>query len=82
MLTPQEKRAAERNLKSMTKAVELMCKQCVYMPGGDGPWRQQVQEQCPQPGCPLYNFRPCVGGQARKTGNARRIDSKPRLKLE
>lgn len=82
MLTPKEKKEAERNIKSRARAIELMCKECTYMPGVKGTWRQQVQELCPNASCPLHNWRPCVGGEARKTGNATRIDSKPSLQLE
>jgi len=82
MLTPKDKAEGIRNMKSRQRAIELMCKQCVYMPGLRESWREQVQEQCPQPDCPLFNWRPCVGGEARRQGQATRIDPKPRLQLE
>ena len=82
MLTPKDKAEATKNMKSRQRAIELMCKQCVYVPDLKETWRQQVQELCPQPSCPLFNFRPVIGGEARKQGQATRIDPKPRLQLE
>ena len=44
--------------RSMRKAINEMCKACIYDPvGGGGTWRQQV-EACTAKGCPLYDYRP------------------------
>ena len=44
--------------KSFRKAVNQMCKQCIYDPqGGAGTWRQQT-EACPAKDCPLWDLRP------------------------
>lgn len=82
MLPPNDERAGMRNLKSRAKAIELMCKRCCYFPEKQETWRQQVEDLCPDNRCPLYNFRPCVGGEARKAHKLARFDSKPQLKLE
>jgi hypothetical protein len=43
---------------SMRKAINAMCRDCVYDPmSGDGNWRQRV-ERCTSPECPLYELRP------------------------
>lgn len=43
---------------SLRRAINDMCKQCIYDPqGGSGTWRQQV-EACPSKGCPLWGHRP------------------------
>jgi hypothetical protein len=43
--------------KSYKKAIEEMCKHCIYDKNAAGTWRQQV-DACTSPKCPLYNFRP------------------------
>jgi hypothetical protein len=43
--------------KSYKKYVEDMCKACIYDPGAEGAWRQQV-EACTATSCPLYEVRP------------------------
>lgn len=43
---------------SMRKAINLMCKNCIYdETPGNGTWRQQV-EACTATSCPLYPLRP------------------------
>lgn len=43
---------------SRSKAINSMCRQCIYDPiGGTGTWREQVAA-CASSGCPLYDFRP------------------------
>jgi hypothetical protein len=42
--------------KKLVKAIDKMCKECIYDPG-NGSWREQV-ERCPSPKCPLYTHRP------------------------
>ena len=50
---------------SLRKAVDVMCKSCIYDPGsGNGAWRQQVQA-CSSSNCPLHSVRP-VPVNARK----------------
>ena len=43
---------------SLRKAINEMCKECIYDPlAGLGNWRQQVSA-CTMPRCPLYPVRP------------------------
>lgn len=48
---------------SRKKAIDEMCKQCIYDGSGNGSWRKQTEE-CPSDGvrtkhkCPLWDFRP------------------------
>ncbi|GEM_PF-1533161 len=44
-------------MRSMRKAINLNCKQCIYDPFVKGTWRQQV-ETCGMSKCPLWEFRP------------------------
>jgi hypothetical protein len=50
------KRTKSRLEKKLVKAIEKMCKECIYDPG-NGSWREQVEE-CPSFKCPLYTHRP------------------------
>ncbi len=50
---------------SMRKAINDMCKQCIYDPADKGNWRQQVQA-CTSPKCPLYDLRPISKPDKRK----------------
>ena len=42
---------------SMRKAINDMCKACIYDGRSEGTWRKQVEE-CTSPKCPLYPLRP------------------------
>ena len=42
---------------SRKKAIEEMCKECIYDPAESGNWRQQVH-MCENKECPLYLYRP------------------------
>ena len=42
---------------SMRKAINAMCKGCIFDPVAGGQWRQQV-EACTSPECPLFELRP------------------------
>ena len=42
---------------SRKKAIEEMCKQCIYDPKTPGTWLQQVTD-CVGVSCPLYEVRP------------------------
>ena len=42
---------------SRSKAINQMCKECIYDPGAEGTWRAQV-EACTRTACPLYPYRP------------------------
>jgi hypothetical protein len=42
---------------SRTRAINLMCKQCIYDKSAEGTWRKQV-ELCTADTCPLYKYRP------------------------
>ena len=42
---------------SLRKAINDMCKQCIYDKRDNGTWRQQV-ERCTSPSCALYDYRP------------------------
>jgi len=57
MITDSERATAQRNTKSLRRAVNLMCKDCVYDDHESGNWRQQT-EGCTSLTCPLWNFRP------------------------
>lgn len=47
---------------SLRKAVNEMCKQCIYDKiGGDGTWRQQTAA-CTDKTCALYSVRPLSDG--------------------
>ena len=51
-------------MKSMRKAINEKCKECIYDPmPGNGTWRQQV-EACTSKSCPLYEFRPKSEGKS------------------
>lgn len=45
---------------SMRKAINDMCKSCIYDPTEPGTWRKQVQD-CQISGCALYAYRPKSG---------------------
>ena len=42
---------------SMRKAINDMCKSCIFDGSSEGTWRKQV-EDCTSPNCPLYPLRP------------------------
>jgi len=42
--------------KKLVKAIDKMCKECIY-DTGNGSWREQV-ERCTSSKCPLYTHRP------------------------
>ena len=42
---------------SMRRAINAMCKDCIFDPMGGGNWRQQVSA-CSTPSCPLFELRP------------------------
>ena len=51
-LAPRKKRP------SMRKAIDAMCKECIYDPfSGSGTWRQQT-DGCTSTNCPLFDLRP------------------------
>ncbi|GEM_PF-4515505 len=63
MITDSERRQAQKNTTSRQKAINLMCKDCIYDDHEHGTWRQQV-EDCPsRRSCPLWNFRPTSVGK-------------------
>jgi hypothetical protein len=45
----------------MRKAINAMCRACIYDQRGSGTWRQQVEE-CTDRNCPLYPLRPVSSG--------------------
>lgn len=48
---------------STRKAIDDMCKECIYDgSGGSGTWREQVGN-CPCVNCPLYLLRPLPQGK-------------------
>ena len=50
----------------LRRALDNMCKSCIYDPHpGNGTWRQQV-EDCPSTDCPLYQVRPITGETRRR----------------
>ena len=49
---------------SMRKAINDMCKDCIYDEYEAGTWRAQV-EACPCTDCPLYQHRPLTSGTKR-----------------
>ena len=58
ILKMQEGRRKAKKKPSMRKAINAMCKSCIYDPGyGNGTWRQQV-ENCTASSCPLWELRP------------------------
>lgn len=44
-------------MKGSQKAINRMCKSCIYDPSARGTWRQQVT-LCSVTACPLYAHRP------------------------
>ena len=45
-------------LRNRAKAIDAMCKDCIYDSQAKGTWRLQV-ENCPnETTCPLWSFRP------------------------
>ena len=60
------RKAPRKKRESMRKAIDDMCKQCIYDPySGAGTWRQQV-EGCTSPSCPLFNLRPKAEGSSHR----------------
>lgn len=55
-------------MRSMRKAIDLNCRQCIYDPFVKGTWRQQTQA-CEITKCPLWDFRP----KSRAKGNSRSL---------
>ena len=53
------KKKTTRRRPSLRKAIDNMCKSCIYDPHEPGGWRQQVTA-CTSPSCPLFNVRPTV----------------------
>lgn len=52
--------------RSMRRAINEMCKNCVYDPkSGLGTWRQQT-EACTITRCPLWDYRPLADKRDRK----------------
>jgi len=50
------KHTKSRLEKKLVKAIDKMCRECIYDPG-NGSWREQV-ERCTSSKCPLYTHRP------------------------
>jgi hypothetical protein len=55
---------------SMRRAVNAMCKDCIFDPVGGGNWRQQV-EACTSPSCALFELRPVSRPQDTREGSTR-----------
>jgi len=56
---------------SLRKAINNMCKTCIYDGNsGGGTWRQQV-EACTAPNCPLFPYRPKSAPKKTTADNAR-----------
>ena len=54
---------------SLRKAIDAMCKECIYDEhSGLGNWRQQVTA-CPATRCPLHEVRPLSKPKKESTGN-------------
>jgi len=51
-----------RPTRSLRKAIDNKCKDCVYDPANKGTWRQQV-EACDIESCPLWPVRPTSRGE-------------------
>lgn len=50
---------------SLRAAVDAMCKGCIYDPGANGNWREQVSG-CSSSSCPLHPLRPISGALRRE----------------
>lgn len=57
-----KKKKAGRPPRSLRKAIDAKCKDCIYDNCTSGTWRQQV-ESCTITDCPLYNVRPRSKGE-------------------
>jgi hypothetical protein len=53
---------------SLRKAIDAMCKNCIYDPHQRGGWKQQVTA-CTSPQCPLFPHRPKSDSKPRQTGH-------------
>lgn len=54
---PAQKKGSNSG-KSLRRAINEMCRECIVDPiGGGGTWRQQI-EACTATKCPLYEYRP------------------------
>lgn len=51
------KKKSGRPPRSLRKAIDMKCKDCIYDDQSPGTWRIQVEE-CTITDCPLYNVRP------------------------
>ena len=57
------------NRPSLRAAVDAMCKGCIYDPGTNGNWREQVSG-CSSSNCPLHPLRPISGAFRRELQSA------------
>lgn len=56
-------RKPRKAMPSRKKAIEDMCKSCIYDgSNGSGTWREQCAN-CPSKNCPLYPLRPLPAGK-------------------
>lgn len=66
--------------RSMRKAINEKCKDCIYDDQVSGTWRAQV-EACDIMGCPLWNVRPrttaTAAKEAKQHGQTSEITSAP-----
>ena len=73
-------------MKSLRKAINEKCKDCIYDPLAGGTWLKQV-ELCTMPDCPLFPVRPMPRDSKSKTDNKLRdemgrIMKKPVVEIE
>ena len=62
------RKAPRKKRPSMRKAIDAMCKWCIYDPlSGLGTWRQQT-EGCTSTDCPLYELRPVSQPKKQQNG--------------
>ena len=58
--------------KSLRKAINNKCKDCIYDPLAGGSWLKQV-ELCTSTNCPLYDVRPIRRNPEKSTEKAHEI---------
>ena len=57
MVSESARRLSNSNVGVLRRAINEMCKSCIYDSHSEGTWRKQV-ENCTSPDCPLYPYRP------------------------
>lgn len=61
-------------MSGMRKAINDMCKECIYDKFQEGTWREQV-EKCTSPKCPLYKHRPITISSTKERAEDKKLNN-------